>query len=187
MAPMRAPGRYRWSECLPSVTMTAGSSARSCAVEVRRAGADLVRLGVAVRRRAALHDVRDEHVLALPADGAEQLREQLARRPDERAAGAVLARAGALADEEHVAQDVPLAGDGVRATGRERAAGAAANRLRDSRQRRPASVRLARGAHRRRGYRAAAAPRRCDRSMSCRSSRHRPWPCAAPSPRGGSG
>ena len=38
------------------------------AAQVRRAGGDLVGLRVAVVRRPALHDVRDEHVLAAPAD-----------------------------------------------------------------------------------------------------------------------
>ncbi len=57
--------------------------------------------------------------------------EQLARRPDERPAGGVLGGAGALADEEDVAQDVALTGNGAGSARGERALRAAANLARD--------------------------------------------------------
>ena len=60
------------------------------APEVRRARRDLIGLGVAVARRAALHDVRDEHLLAAPAERREELHEEIAGPPDERPALLVL-------------------------------------------------------------------------------------------------
>src|SRR5262249_22501488 len=59
-------------------------------LEERLAGGDLVRLGVAVARRAALDDVGDVDVLARKAHRLDHLREQLAGGADERLAGAVL-------------------------------------------------------------------------------------------------
>src|SRR5690348_10752830 len=60
------------------------------AVEVRRAGRYLIRLRIAVARRAALHDVGDEHVTPLPPDRLQELGEQLAGGTDERTSGRIL-------------------------------------------------------------------------------------------------
>ena len=59
-------------------------------VQVGLAGVDLLELGVAVARRAALEHVRDEHVGSLQADLPQQLVEQLAGAtwPDEPARSA---------------------------------------------------------------------------------------------------
>ena len=84
------PGMNRPIEWRPSVTTTAGSRTSSWRCEVRRAGRDLVGLGVAVAGRPALDDVGDEDVVAPPADVAEQVHEQAAGAADERPALAVL-------------------------------------------------------------------------------------------------
>ena len=82
------------------------------AEEVRLAGLDLVRLRVAVARRAALQDVRDVDVAArvrpIPSS---RLLEQLARLADERDALLVLVEAGRLADEHQVGVRVARAED----------------------------------------------------------------------------
>src|SRR4051794_21587155 len=70
------------------------------ALQVRRAGRNLVRLRIAIARRTALDDVRDEDVLTLPADLAHELIEQRARRTDKRPALLVLVVAGTLADKD---------------------------------------------------------------------------------------
>ena len=89
---------------------------------------------------------------------AQQLVEQLAGGPDERAPGGVLAGAGTLPDQEHVAQRVALAGDGVRPAALKRAARAATDLGRDRcRCQRPSAS----AAHRPEGTappRSAAAP-----------------------------
>src|SRR5690606_3518208 len=63
------------------------------------AGGDLGRRGVAVSGRPELDDVRDVDLLALEADGGEDLVEELAGAADERAALQVFLLAGRLADE----------------------------------------------------------------------------------------
>src|SRR4029453_19292254 len=84
------------------------------APQVRRARGDLVRLGIAVVRRPALHDVRDEDVVARPLDGAEELVQEPAGPADERPALAILVEPGALADEDDLGVRAPLARDGIR-------------------------------------------------------------------------
>jgi hypothetical protein len=96
-------------------------------VEVARAGGDLARLRVAVARRPALHDVGDEHVLALPADRPQQLGQQLTGRAHERTAGGIFASAGPLTHQQDVADRIPLAGDGPRSSACQGAARAAAD------------------------------------------------------------
>ena len=81
------------------------------AAQVRRAGRDLVGLRVAIVGRPALDDVRDEHVLATPADVREELDQQVAGPTDERPALAVLVEARALADEHDLGLGVALARD----------------------------------------------------------------------------
>ena len=82
------------------------------ALQVRQAGSDLVRLRVAVARRPALDDVRDEDLLAPPAERREQLYEQLARATHERPTLLVLGLAGAFADEQDLRVRAALAGHG---------------------------------------------------------------------------
>jgi hypothetical protein len=81
--------------------------------QVRGTGRHLVGLGVPVLGRPALHDVRDEHVLPPPADGAEEADEQLARPADERASLAVLVEAGAFANQHDRGVSRPFAGYGA--------------------------------------------------------------------------
>ena len=97
------------------------------ALEVRRAGRDLVGLRVAVVGRAALHDVRDEDLVAAPAERAQVLRQELAGATDERPAEPILVESRALADEHDLGVGAALAGDGVRAGLMEAAAGAGAD------------------------------------------------------------
>ena len=73
--------------------------AASCAGQERRAGRDLLRLGVAVSRGPALHDVADVDLLARETHRLEHLREELARAADEGLALLVLLLARPLADE----------------------------------------------------------------------------------------
>ena len=89
--------------------------------EVWLAGRDLLGLRVAVARRAALQDVRDEDVGARQPDPAEQLVEQLPRLADERDALLVLVEAGRLADEHQVGVRAARAEDDLRAPVGERA------------------------------------------------------------------
>src|SRR4029077_10810904 len=53
-------------------------------LQVRTAGVDRLRLWIPVSGRAALEDVRDEHILALQPDALEQLGEETAGPADER-------------------------------------------------------------------------------------------------------
>src|SRR5581483_11696927 len=97
------------------------------AEEMALAGLDLVRLRVAVARRAALEDVRDVDVCACEADLCEQLLEQLAGLADERQALLVLVETGRLADEHQVGVRIAGAEDDLRPPLCEAAAGAAGN------------------------------------------------------------
>ena len=106
--------------------------------QVRRAGRDLVGLGVPVVRRPALHDVRDEHILSLPADGGEQPHQQRPGPAHERPALAILVEAGALADEHHFGVGVALARDRAGAALVQAAAGADPDLARDLLERRTA-------------------------------------------------
>ena len=106
---------------------------------MRLAGGDLLRERVAISRRPALEDVRDEDVCARQLDAREELVEQLPRLPDERDALLILVETRRLADEHQV---------GVRAPGAEHDLRAALARARSgcsSRSpRRTLEVRLAR-------------------------------------------
>ena len=111
---IRAPGMKRPIEWRPSVTTTAGSSTSSWRRRYGSHAAISSGFGVAVVGRTALDDVRDEHVLAPPADRSEQAHEQVAGAADERAALAVLVEARALADEHDLGRGIALAGHGLR-------------------------------------------------------------------------
>ena len=103
-------------ECLQRVTAERHDHRRiehlELALQIWRAGGNLVRLGVAVAGRPALDDVGDENLLAPPADLAQQLVEQVAGRTDERAALLVLVVAGSLADEDDLGLGMALPGHG---------------------------------------------------------------------------
>ena len=86
----------------PSVTTTRGEMKLELRLEVGPAGLDLDRLGVAVARRAALHDVGDVDVGPGEADALDQAGEQLAGPADERLALQVLLLARPLAHEQQV-------------------------------------------------------------------------------------
>jgi hypothetical protein len=83
-------------------------------VEVGRAGGDLVGERVAVTRRAALHHVCDEDVLAGDRGDRQQLVEELAGRTNKGLTLLVLVPAGAFPDEEDASLSGPVARDGVR-------------------------------------------------------------------------
>src|SRR6478672_1881087 len=72
------------------------------APEVRLTGLDLVRLRVAVSRRAAFEHVHHEHLVARHPDPGQQLAEQLPGSTDERHALLVLVEARRLADEHQI-------------------------------------------------------------------------------------
>jgi hypothetical protein len=110
------------------------------APEVRRARRDLVRLRVAVVGRPAFHDVRDEDLVASPAERPEELRQQVAGAADERPAEAVLVEARALADEHDLGVGAPLPRHRVRPGLVEPAVPAGANLGRDLVERRLALV-----------------------------------------------
>ena len=80
----------------------------------RRARRDLIGLRVPVPGRAAFHDIRDEDVLALPADRPDQLGQELPRRTDERAALPILVLPGPLADDHDLGLGVALTRHGLR-------------------------------------------------------------------------
>ncbi len=94
------------------------------AEEVRLAQLDLVGLGVAVSRRAALEDVRDVDLGPREADALEQAVEQLPGLADERDPLLVLVEAGSLADEHQVGFGVADSEHDLRAPLVEAAAGA---------------------------------------------------------------
>src|SRR5262250_877925 len=77
------------------------------------AGGDLVRLRVAVSRRAALHDVADVDLVAAVPHRGDHLRQQLSRRADEGDALVVLLGAGTLADEDQPGLRISHAEDEV--------------------------------------------------------------------------
>ena len=100
-------------EWRPRVTMSAGSRTSSWR---RRNGAQAAissGSGSRFSGRAALDDVRDEDVLAPPADRAEQADEEVAGPAHERAALAILVHPGSLPHEDHLRAGMPLAGDGA--------------------------------------------------------------------------
>src|SRR4029078_1406346 len=71
-------------------------------------------LGVTVLRRPALDHVRDEHVLASPADRAEELDQEIAGAAHEWTPLPILVEARPLADEDDLGLGVALARDGPR-------------------------------------------------------------------------
>src|SRR4029079_8903240 len=89
-------------------------------------------------RRAAFHDVRDEDLVASPAERAQVLRQEVGGAADERPAQPILVEARALADEHDLGVGAPLPRDGVRASLVEAAAGAGADLRRNVVARRPA-------------------------------------------------
>ena len=100
-------------------------------LEERLARGDLVGLGVAVARRAALEDVADVDVVAAEAHRFDHLGQELAGGADERLAGAILVGARRLADEDQRRVGVADAEDDVGALGRELAALAVAKLFAD--------------------------------------------------------
>jgi hypothetical protein len=84
------------------------------AAQVWLARGDLVGLGVAVVGWAALDDVGDEHILAAPADRAEQPHQQVTGAPDERPALAILVETRPFANEDDLGRGIALPGDGLR-------------------------------------------------------------------------
>ncbi len=133
---MRAPGMKRPIEWRPSVTTSAGSRICELALQVRRAGRDLVGLRVAVLGRPALDHVRDEDVLPAPPDRAEEPAEQVPRSAHEGTAQPVLVDAGPFADHDHLGGRIALAGHCMGARLVETATGAGANLVRDDLERR---------------------------------------------------
>ena len=84
----------------PSVTTDGRTDQVELELQVRTAGIDLVRLGITVAGRAALHDVGDVHRVSPDAQLLpHQLVEELAAAADERQALLVLLRTGTLTDE----------------------------------------------------------------------------------------
>ena len=86
-----------------------------------------LRVGLAVAGRAAAVDVADEHVLALEADGLDDLVEELTGATDEGEARSVLVRAGGLADEQQARLAVAIRVHDLRAALVERATDALAD------------------------------------------------------------
>ena len=105
------------------------------AEEVALAGGDLLGLGIAVPRRAALQDVAHPHVVARQPDPVQELAEQLAGRTDERHTLLVLVEARGLADEHQVGGRRAGAEHRLGAGRRERAARAARDGVAERRER----------------------------------------------------
>jgi hypothetical protein len=81
--------------------------ARDLRLEERRALRDLVRLGIAIAGRTALHDVGDVDLLAREAHGSDDLRQQLAGASDERLALFVFIGPRAFPDEHQRRLGIP--------------------------------------------------------------------------------
>src|SRR5205085_8335120 len=71
-------------------------------LEILPARFDFVSLWIAVVRWPVLHDVRDEHLLAVEPDRSQQLVEELSGGADKRPALLVLVELGPFADEHDV-------------------------------------------------------------------------------------
>ncbi len=112
----------------PRQQMTFGRISGDLALQVRQACGDLVRVGLAVLRRAALHAVGDEALRRVQPDGRQPRVQVLARRAHEGPARAVLLRPGAFADEQHRAVQRALPGHRRGAVGRKPALAAHAGR-----------------------------------------------------------
>src|SRR6266511_5019635 len=104
----------------------------------RCAGRDLVGRRVAVTGWPALHDVRDEDVVAAPPERPDEPGQQLARLAHERPALGVLVATRSLADEHHLSRRMSLARHGLRSLLVEPTAGAGANLAGDGLERRAA-------------------------------------------------
>src|SRR6185312_3394198 len=109
----------------------ARADGRELLLEEGLALGDLVGLGVAVARRAALQDVADVDVAAGEAHGFDHLGQELAGGADERLAGAIFVGAGRFADEDEGGVGVADAVDDVGALAGELAALAVAELLAD--------------------------------------------------------
>src|SRR3990172_2013672 len=114
------------------------------ALQVGQTGGELVRLGVAVVGRPALHDARDEDFLTAPGDRGQEADQEVPGPTDERSPLAVLVEAGTLADEDDLRVRVALTRDGVGAPGVEATTGAGADLRGDGLQRRRARGRRGR-------------------------------------------
>jgi hypothetical protein len=88
---------------------------RQLRLEPRHRVRHLVGVRIAVVRRPGLQHVGDEYLRPAEAGSLEQLIEQPAGAPDERASLLVLAGAGRLAHDHHVGRGGALAGHEVRA------------------------------------------------------------------------
>ena len=118
--------------------------------EVRLAGLDLLRLGIAVAGRPALEHVRDVDVGPGHPDPVQEPLEQLAGLADERYALLVLVEAGRLADEHQLGVGVAGAEDDLCAGRREGTARAAEGLVAIVSQRRIAALCSRTGSVRRR-------------------------------------
>ena len=105
MAEIFAPGKKRASEKRPRVTTIRGIDGGKLAVQITVAGGNFVGLGVAVARRTALDDVRDEHLFAVQPDRGEHLLQQFAGGTDKRPPLLVLVEPRPLANEHDAALD----------------------------------------------------------------------------------
>ena len=101
MIPVGSP-RSSFVAKLPSVQTTRGLDQLDLAEQVRRGSSRSRRLRVAVARRAALEDVRDEHVARASSPISPSSLSAASRLADERQALLVLVGAGRLADEHQV-------------------------------------------------------------------------------------
>ena len=81
------------------MTTTLGLYQRQLPVQVFTAGHDLVRQWVAVARRPALDDVRNEYLLPAHIDAGKQLFQVMAGRADKRPALLIFVKARTLANE----------------------------------------------------------------------------------------
>src|SRR5262249_38853050 len=100
-------------------------------LEERLAGLDLVRLGIAVPRRPALHHVADVDLVARVAHRGDHLGEELAGGPDEGNALVVLLGSGALSHEDQARLRIADAEDDVLPARAELAALAVSERATD--------------------------------------------------------
>ena len=97
----------------PRHTIAFGAITSSCRYRIRRARRDLVVLGLAIFRRAALHDVADVDVFALQAHRFDHLREQFPGAPDKRQSLNVFIVSRAFADKHEFGARIPCAEDNL--------------------------------------------------------------------------
>src|SRR4029453_3469604 len=120
-----------------------GTDRLDLSLEERKAGAGLAGVGHAVPRRPALDHVRDVLLVAPEGHGAEDVVQELARRPHERLAPAVALGAGPPPHEEEAGAGVPPPEDGLRPPPAEPAARALADLVANRGEQRLARVALA--------------------------------------------